>query len=233
MTHPTREEWITYLYDEFDKETRANLTAHLHVCPDCKTTLGKWRGTMAELNEWKVSARSKSISIETARPILRWAAAALIVLGFGFGVGRLSSTGSANVAKMQATLLPVLRQELQREFNADLQAALNTERSTLATDFQRQLRAGFEVWAANTTAASNLETRRLLVEFVQSYKPARADDLRATLAVLQKADKQYRAEYARLRKDLETVAVVTDNRFSLTQNQIGQLASYTMPTTEP
>ena len=126
-----------------------------------------------------------------------------------------------------------MRQELQREFNADLQAALNTERSTLATDFQRQLRAGFEVWAANAAAASNLETRRLLVEFVQSYKPARADDLRATLAVLQKADKQYRAEYARLRKDLETVAVVTDNRFSLTQNQIGQLASYTLPTNEP
>jgi anti-sigma factor RsiW len=113
MTHPTREEWITYLYDEFDKETRANLTAHLHVCPDCKTTLGKWRGTMAELNEWKAPTRNKSIAIETARPILRWAIAALIVLGFAFGFGRLSSTTSANVANASG-LLPVLRQELQR-----------------------------------------------------------------------------------------------------------------------
>jgi hypothetical protein len=233
MTHPTREEWITYLYDEFDHETRANLNAHLHVCPDCKTSLSKWRGTMTELNEWKIPAPGKLIATETAWPLLRWAAAALIVLGFGFGFGRLSSTSSANVAKLQATLLPALRQELQREFKADFEAALNTERSTLATDFQRQLRTGLEAWAANAAAASNLENRRVLAEFVQSYKPARADDLRAMLTLMQRLDKQNRGEYARLRKDLETVAVVTDNRFSLTQNQIGQLASYTLPTHEP
>src|SRR5438874_1991478 len=99
MTHPTREEWVTYLYDEFDKETRANLTDHLNVCPDCKTTLGKWRGTMAELNEWKVRTRRRSSAVQTALPILRWAAAALIVLGFGFVLGRFSSTNSANLAK--------------------------------------------------------------------------------------------------------------------------------------
>jgi hypothetical protein len=78
-----------------------------------------------------------------------------------------------------------------------------------------------------------LETRRVFTELVRSYKPARVDDLRAMLTLMQRLDKQKSGEYARLRKDLETVAVVTDNRFSLTQNQIGQLASYTLPTTEP
>src|SRR5436309_1782787 len=40
MNHPSREEWMSYLYDELNADQSANLQAHLHTCPDCKTNRG-------------------------------------------------------------------------------------------------------------------------------------------------------------------------------------------------
>ncbi len=37
MNHPTREEWMSYLYDELTAEEHSGLAAHLAVCPECKT----------------------------------------------------------------------------------------------------------------------------------------------------------------------------------------------------
>src|SRR2546426_9295305 len=124
MKHPTREAWMAYLYGELAPEAQADLAAHLHVCPECTQAVGAWQVTMSDLQAWRLPLSTRRlapwrVSEWLAGPLLKWSIAAMLVLGFGFGVGRLSSTASAEAAKLRATLVPVIRQQMQQEFNAD------------------------------------------------------------------------------------------------------------------
>ncbi len=224
MNHPTAEEWMAFLYGETSPEAKETLQAHLHVCPPCQATVDNWRATIGHLQSWRVPAQQAPGA--RAVPVLKWAIAALFVLGVGVGVGRLSAPAGANPAALRAALLPELRQEL----SADVQAALSQDRSGLTNDFRRQLRAGFERMASDTLAVSRAETQLLLSDFIQTYNLNREQDQQATLALCQQGERQRRADYASLRKDLETVAVVAENRLQQAQYEIGELASNTRPT---
>jgi hypothetical protein len=183
-----------------------------------------WRATMGHLQSWRVPAQEPPAA--RAVPMLKWAIAALVVLGVGIGVGRLSAPQGADPTALRAALLPELRQEL----SADVQAALAQDRSGLTNDFRRQLRAGFERMASDTLAVSRTETQLLLNDFIQTYSLNREQDRQATLALYQQGERLRRADSASLRKDLETVAVVAENRLQQAQYEIGELASNTRPT---
>jgi len=54
MNHPSREEWMSYLYDELNADQSANLQAHLHTCPDCKSKVNEWQAARSGHDEWRV-----------------------------------------------------------------------------------------------------------------------------------------------------------------------------------
>src|SRR3989442_1787170 len=89
MNHPTREEWMSYLYDELTAEDHSSLAAHLAVCPDCKTRVSDWRSARKNLDAWQLPARPGRVPFQ--RPLVRWAAAASLMIGIGFGVGRFAT----------------------------------------------------------------------------------------------------------------------------------------------
>ena len=224
MTHPNREEWMAYLYQEVDSQTQADLTAHLHVCPECKAALDGWRGTMSALQTWKLPApAARSL---TQRPAIKWGIAAAIMLGLGFGFGQLASPKLPDSAQLRAALLPVLRQELRQELNADVLSAFSESRESLTNEFRQQLRGRLDQWAVDTAAAANLEARRLMAQLAQNHETEQETDRQATLAVFKTLDQQQRADYGSLLHKLETVAVVAQGGFQETQNQIDQLALY-------
>jgi hypothetical protein len=225
MNHPSRENWMAYLYGELAAGARADLEAHLRVCPECKSTVAAWRATQRELDGWMLPKRSLRNALFP--PLLKWGMAAALVLGLGFGLGRVSSPG--DLGKIRAALVPELRQQLQQEFEADWQAALAANPAGVTNEFRRQLRGGVEQFAANHLEASSAETQRFLTDFVQSYNATRAEDHQALLALFQEADQRRRADDASLRKALETVAVVAEGRLDNAQQEIGQLAAYTQP----
>ena len=89
MNHPTREEWMSYLYDELTAEEHSSLAAHLAVCPDCKARINDWRAAGRNLDAWQLPARPARVPLQ--RPMVRWAAAAALILGIGIGVGRFAT----------------------------------------------------------------------------------------------------------------------------------------------
>ena len=224
MTHPNREEWMAYLYQEADPQTQADLTAHLHVCPECKAALDGWRGTMSALQAWKLPAPATRRLAQ--RPVIKWAIAAVLILGLGFGLGQLASPKSPNMDQLRAALVPAVRQELRQELNADVLAAFNESRAGLTNEFRQQLRERLDQWAADTTAAANVEARQLMAQWVQNCEAGRESDRQATLAGFRKLDQQQRDDYNSLLQKVETVAVVAQGGFQQTQNQIDQLAQY-------
>lgn len=208
MNHPNREEWMSYLYEELDANAKADLQAHLHVCPDCQSNVLAWRGTMNSLNDWSLSVRrSKSGWV---LPALKWGIAAMLVLSLGFGFGRSSTSTVADIKTLRAelelsiksSLEPVIREKLREEFKEDQNVLLNT---------------------------ASIEAQRELATFIEAYKAAREEDRQSVLAALQQMDQRHRTDYAYLRKDLETVAVSAENKIDSTQEQLGQLISFAQP----
>jgi len=199
---------MSYLYGEPAKESRANLEAHLLVCPECKMRVEEWSATKKELGEWRVPVRSGRV--ELARPILKWAIAAVIVLGVGVGLGRFAAPASADTQTIRAAIEPAIRQQLQKEFTQTLQSELDRA-------------------SARITAESSNGTKQLISELAKAIEQRRTDDLQTIYAALNKIDGQRIADFASIRKDLETVAVLTDVSLRHTEQQLYQLADAAEP----
>ncbi|PYM10435.1 MAG: hypothetical protein DME18_16280 [Verrucomicrobia bacterium] len=207
MNHPTREEWMSYFYDELTAEEHGHLAAHLAVCPDCKARVSEWRTTRENLDAWRLPAKQARVAL--ARPLLKWAAAAAIVLAAGFGAGRLTSA-TADLAKIRAGIEPQIRQQLRQEF---------------AQRFRDEL----EKSASATLAASTEQTRQLLAEFAKAVEVKRTEDYQAFNAALDKLESQRLADFVALKKDVDTMAVLTDAGLRRAEQQLVQLADYTQP----
>ncbi|HWQ92475.1 MAG TPA: hypothetical protein VN673_12455, partial [Clostridia bacterium] len=77
------------------------------------------------------------------------------------------------------------------------------------------------------TSAANTETARLLTAYSGTLDTRRAEDQRTVQVALQVMD----TKVARLRAELETVAVNTWDGFQQTHQNLAQLASYSIPVT--
>jgi hypothetical protein len=86
MNHPTQEDWMAFLYAEDPPERRTELHSHLQKCPECARRLNDWRHSMTLLDSWPASA-GRRITVNSW-PLLKWAAAAALMLGIGFAIGR-------------------------------------------------------------------------------------------------------------------------------------------------
>lgn len=102
MKHPEREEWIPYLFGEADATGRRQLESHLDACAECRDEIQSWRRSVGRLDSWKLppaAAKRKSTFV----PLVRWAAAAAVVLSVGFGIGR-STAARVDAEKIRAAV---------------------------------------------------------------------------------------------------------------------------------
>jgi hypothetical protein len=114
MNHPNPEQWAPYVFGEAKPDARRELERHLKECAECREEMNQWQRSLRRLDLWKLP------KIQAPRsqwaPILRWAAAAALVLCVGFGVGRASS--KMDIVKVRAAIEPELRKQLAADFEA-------------------------------------------------------------------------------------------------------------------
>lgn len=171
MNHPDHSQWMSYLYDELESGRRTELAGHLQQCDDCRRRLDSWIMTKQDLNRWTLPPTRHAAVRMGSR--LKWGAAALFLIGLGFGVGRFSSP-LPDLTAIRVQLEPRLRAGLQEE----IKITFNAER-------------------------------------------------REWISLLNELEKQQVTDYASLRKDLETVAIMADAGFQSTQRDLGQIAAFT------
>ena len=171
MNHPTREEWMSFIYDEMNAQERVTLATHLQDCAGCAAQVKQWQSATTELDAWQFRPARRETRSHAAvtRPLIQWAAAAVILLVASFVFGRL---GAASVGKnLRVAIEPEIRRQLGQEFEAK-----------------------------------------------------RVEDARAFYAALEKLDAQRIADYVSLKKELDTVAVLTDVGLRNTEQELAQLA---------
>src|SRR5262249_18355123 len=161
---------------------------HLAGCADCAKQVKSWRASMTALDAWELPA-SRRTPTRQWQPLLKWAAAAAVVLSVGFLLGRQTSNAATELSALKASVSP-LAATVERDREANV---LN------ATD------------EAASTAES--EVARLMTDYARAAEAVRAEDRRATVVALQEIE----SRLGRLRAELETVAVNTQDSFQQTQ----------------
>ncbi len=223
MKHPPHEEWIAFVYGELAPEPQGLLQAHLESCPECRQRVETWRQTMSQLDAWRLPTRV--VARPPLRlPLVKWAVAAALFVGLGLAVGRITAP-APDLNRAQARWLPALRQELRKEWTAELAAGLQTARSSLTNEIHRTFARDADGLAADVLDVSNQATERLLADWTQTWLAARDADRQNTTALLEAAERRRVAENAALRHDLETLAVTAQVGLERAQSQIIQLAA--------
>ncbi|MBK8000909.1 MAG: zf-HC2 domain-containing protein [Verrucomicrobia bacterium] len=214
-THPNSEEWMSFLYGEASPERSAELDAHLRQCGECQKRVAHWRGTLAALDADRSPAITRSR--RSAARISRWAAAAALVLGIGFGAGRLTSSSSAEMARLEMAMRTEMEAKLTAS-RAELLASIDKRNADLAPNIK-----------SVASEAARLEAEALLVKFARSIDEQRDAERDVFVTALRNIEERRATEFASLRKDLDTLAVNADDGLSRTQEQLMELASMTQP----
>ncbi|MEW6307312.1 MAG: zf-HC2 domain-containing protein [Verrucomicrobiota bacterium] len=184
MKHPERDEWIPFLYGEASADTRRRLEEHLQNCPECAREIAAWQRATARLGNWQLKQPAKPAVTRAPARLLKWAAAAVVVLGLGVAIGR-SSAPRVDTQALRAEIEPSVR-------------------AAIASDLGKQ--------------------------FATALTAARAEDRQAVITLLQEMQRQHAADYFALRKDLETVASMSEEEIRRAQQNIYRLTALSQST---
>ena len=206
LNHPESAEWMAFLYAEVAPQRKRELETHLAQCPDCAARLKSWRVSMGALDSWKLAPRQAPGSTapwrEFWRPVLKWAAAAAVVLGFGFALGRQTSPTVSELGALKESVAQ-LAKTVERERGLTLSNSLDI-----------------------ATTAANAETMRLLSDYSRLQAGQRTADQQVVAVAL----KNFDSRLGKLRAELETVALNTEDGFEQTHQNLSRLVSYSLPT---
>lgn len=199
MKHPDATEWMAWLYGEVAPERKRELDKHLAQCAACTEQVSAWRAGMSALDDWKIPVTRATT--QWAVPVLKWVAAAAVVLCVGLVLGRQTSTASADLTELKATV------------------------AQLADTLKRQQGEQLTNTVTFATAAANAEAVRLLSGYSQLLAEQRYSDQQAIGTTL----RGFETRLSRLRTELETVALNTENGFEQTHDNLTRLAVYSAP----
>jgi hypothetical protein len=131
VNHPSTQEWMGYLYDEIAPERKRELHAHLAQCGDCGRQLHQWRTGTVALDEWKLPAPRRKTLLQQPVTMIKWAAAAAVVLCVGIAVGRQSSRAAGEVAELKTSVA-----QLTQKIESD-RAAANDQSLRMLADYAK------------------------------------------------------------------------------------------------
>jgi hypothetical protein len=109
MKHPEREEWVPFIFGEADAGRKRQLECHLDDCAECRDEVQSWQRSLGQLDSWRLPAVAKRRTNVVL--LVKWAAAAAIVLSIGFALGR-GTAAHVDTEKIRAAVEQNLRGQL-------------------------------------------------------------------------------------------------------------------------
>ena len=143
-------------------------------------------------------------------PIIKFAAAAVLMIGLGYIGGRLSAPQPLDVEELRAalesslrtSLEPALREGLTEQMDERWQSAFAANCAQLKDELQQQVRRDLMEFATQTLAASGTLTNQRLMELARLIEAARITDRER----IEKAFKQIEFYQTKLGKSLLAIA---------------------------
>ena len=211
--HPSEQEWMEYLYDEMTSAERSAVEAHMKDCAPCQEKRDGLQGTQRSLDEWRVVVPAKHELAKGWQPVVKWAAAAVLVATTAFATGRISRA-PVDVAALQAQISKPIEERVHQQMQAASEQALAAAEAKL----QAQLAARLQEVTNKALAETAANTKKQLDDLAVTLAALREQDRTAVTAVLEEFESQRMAEYLKIRADLERVALFSQS--------VAQFASY-------
>jgi len=172
------------------------------------------RDTLINKEREHQSSEEKILLKIFKNPIIKFAAAAVLLLAVGYATGRLSAPPPLYMEELKAALEPAIREDLLEQLNKRWQTAFAAGCAQLKEELHQQVRRDLTEFAAQTLAASGTLTNQRLMELVQLIEAARIRERQQIEAALE----QIEQEKIQLRNGLLAVAAQTNELRRTEQN---------------
>ena len=189
--------------------------------------------TVAKLTEASGSSEVKTINItdriKMVKGLIKFAAAAVILIASGYAIGLLSAPKTPDIEQLQAALEPAIRQNLLQEMKLYWQVSLAGGYSQLKDELQQQYRRDLSNFAIQTLAASSAVTNQRLEELIDVINTAQTQDRRWFASALNQIEHNRLQDKTQFAAGLETLALQTEDELQRTRQDMVKLLSYTPP----
>ncbi|MHC4242264.1 MAG: hypothetical protein ACYS3N_15750 [Planctomycetota bacterium] len=143
-------------------------------------------------------------------PIIRFAAAAILMIGFGYIGGRLSAGQPLDLEELRTAI----RNDLANDMDERWQSAFAANCAQLKDELQQQVRRDLMEFATQTLAASGTLTNQRLMELAQLIEEARIKDRQR----IETAFEQIEFNQTQLGKSLVAIASRTNELMDIKEN---------------
>lgn len=214
MNHPTSEEWALFVSQEMPSQESHALSDHLRDCPACTADVAALQRSRKRLIDWQFP-EPRRMPGYWAAPMIKWGIAAAVILGVGFGLGRLLPTSGRGMATMRA------------EIEASARAMLAEDLRKALDEAQEQSKEALASMEARLGETSDEQMTRAVRNVVAAVTSVREEDRAATRALIEELRRQHETEIRQVRADLETVATHADDELRFAHFQLHQLTAKT------
>ena len=232
MNHPEPEKWMSYLYGELGEPEQKDLTGHLEGCSDCQAQVKSWQATMIQLDRWKVPSITHSRgAYRTWFKVVRWSAAAVIVLTAGVLAGWVGASKSVDPEALRqdletsltVSLKPIIEEDLRQKLSQEMVVVLANYRAQVSEALYQQIQLQLKEYAFQTLTVSGAQTNQLLGQLVALAKEAYLEDRQIYGSILKQLEDKRIREQEQLRNEFALFAQETGGRLLETQKSIAQL----------
>lgn len=140
---------------------------------------------------------TRTYRIKSPSPIIKFAAAAVLLICAGFLIGRLWALQSVDVESLRADIV--------NQMNRQWESILEARHAQLREEVYRQVRRDLTEFTAQTLTASRNLTDQRLVELVRLIEAARVQDRQRIAAALEQVELNRLQDKTQLRNGLETL----------------------------
>ena len=239
--HPTQDQWMEYLYGEMPSPQRKSLEAHLKDCAPCQSKKAEFSGTMETLDAWQVDVPAKHSIASTrawVQPVVKWAAAATLLVTTGFAAAKFSQP-AVDLDALEAKVTAQMEENFKTKVQLPFEQRIQEESEAMAEEAVALMREKVEIEMAakvaeiTMRAQSDIELamRDQIEQLEVRLARLHDDDRNKMTQAIKSFETQMVVQLRTMREDLERVALYADENIRSQQRQLVQLASFTQPQT--
>ena len=199
-----------------ENQIRYRLKVLSQIDPSPEATERAVQNLRESLTRPKTKSGTKIVRLILNGRALKFAAAAILLIGVGFIAGRLLSPNQ-DIDTLQAFLEPAIRQNVLAQINEQWQKEYARNYTQIKEELGRQISQEMTELTEQTIAASGRITDRRMKELIQLIEAARAKDRQLIAAALEKMELDRRQDNARI-GGLVTFAAQTNRLQRIEEN---------------
>jgi hypothetical protein len=203
------------LYNELSPEQKSALETHIKNCAACAQKRATFRQTAKELDAWTVVLPEKAKLVPQWSPVIKWAAAAAVLVTTAFATGRFSKP-TFDPERIQTQITEPIQEKISRDLNLKVQLLAENALQSARAQLRDDMIARFDKWYAEMSSSKEQAALALAT--------LREQD-KTLYAAFQEIQEKWEQDYLRMRQDIEKVALFSEDSARSAHRQFVELAS--------